>query len=56
MQRFHPDLCLLLCAVCIVMAGVTLWRAEATFIVFLVLAPLLWSLHRAAQTRAAGRR
>jgi membrane protein implicated in regulation of membrane protease activity len=53
MKRVYPDLCLLLCVLCIVMAGVTLWRLEATFIVFLVLAPALWALHRAAQTRSS---
>jgi hypothetical protein len=46
------NLCLLLCAVSVVMAGVTLLRGEATFIVLLILAPACWSLHRAAQARA----
>jgi hypothetical protein len=37
------------CSVCIVMARVTLLRAEGTFLVFLVLAPVTWSLHRVTQ-------
>jgi hypothetical protein len=35
---------------------VTFWHLEATFIVFLVLAPLTWSLHRAAQARSRAER
>jgi hypothetical protein len=51
MQQFHPDICLMLCALCLVMAGVTLWRGERTFVVFALLAAFLWSLHRIAEAR-----